>query len=91
MFEECHENNVLHANARWASIRFEELIATYGCRGDLRGLLKSNTNAAVVESIGAIGADKLSAKRYQTRKGTSYAHSVAHVTGSPVTGTKEGY
>ena len=35
--------------------------------------------------IGAIGADKLSAKRYQTRKGTSYAHSVAHVTGSPVT------
>ena len=47
----CHENDVSHANARWASIRFEELIATYGCRGGSRGLLKSNTNAAVVESI----------------------------------------
>ena len=35
--------------------------------------------------IGAIGADKLSAKRYQMRKGTSYAHSVARVTGSPMT------
>jgi hypothetical protein len=39
----CHENDVSHANARWASIRFEELIATYGCRGDLRGLLESLT------------------------------------------------
>ena len=47
----CHENDVSHANARWTSIGFKELIATYGCRGDLRGLLRSNTNAAVVESI----------------------------------------
>jgi hypothetical protein len=39
----------------------------------------------VIRDIGAIGADKLSAKRYQTRKGTSYAHSVAHIMGSPVT------
>ena len=46
-----YENDILYANARWASIRFEELIAIYGCRGDLRGLLKSNINTAVVESI----------------------------------------
>jgi hypothetical protein len=35
--QECHEDDVLYANARWTSIRFKELIAIYGCRRDLRG------------------------------------------------------
>ena len=46
-----YKDDVLYINTRWTSIRFEELIAIYGCCGDSRGLLKSNTNAAVVESI----------------------------------------
>ena len=41
-------------------------------------------NAAEAESIGAIRADKLSTKRYQTKE--SYASSVVCVAGSPVTG-----
>ena len=48
---ECHENDISHTNTRWTSIRFKELIAIYGCCGDSRGLLKSNTNTAVVKSI----------------------------------------
>ena len=39
----CHDNDVSYANARQTSIRFEELIATYGYRGESRGLLESST------------------------------------------------
>ena len=51
LLRSCYENDISYTNARWTSIRFKELIAIYSCRGDLRGLLKSNINAAVVESI----------------------------------------
>ena len=35
-----YNNEVLHTNVRWTGIRFKELIATYGYRGDSRGLLE---------------------------------------------------
>jgi hypothetical protein len=59
----CHEDDVSHANARWTSIRFEELIATYGCRGDQGGLLESSTGIQLRWNLyRGIRADKLSAK-----------------------------
>ena len=48
----CHEDDVLYANARWTSIRFVELIATYSCRGRLKRIAgELDRNAAAAESI----------------------------------------
>ena len=51
VLKRCHKDDILYTNARWTSIRFVELIATYGCRGDSKGLLESLRNVAVVKSI----------------------------------------
>ena len=60
---ECHDDDVSHANARWTSIRFEELIATYGCRGRIKRIAKEQNECSCGGIyIGATGADKLSAK-----------------------------
>jgi hypothetical protein len=56
---------VLHANARWASIRFKELIAIYGCYRGLRGLLESLVGMQLRSNLyRGVGADILSIKRY---------------------------
>ena len=58
----------------------------YGCCRDLRGLLESLIGILLRPNLyRGIGADKLSADNNKQEKETSYAHSVAHVTGSPVT------
>jgi hypothetical protein len=59
----CYNNNILYTNARWTSIRFEELIATYGCCGRIKRIAKEQYKCSCGGIyIGATGADKLSAK-----------------------------
>ena len=82
----CYKNNISHANARWTSIRFKELIATYGYHRDSRGLLENSIGILLRPNLyRGIGADKLSTNNKQEKE-TSYIYSVVHVTGSPVTG-----
>jgi hypothetical protein len=61
------------------------LIATYGCRGDLRGLLESLTGMRLrLNLYRGNGAEKPSTEDAKQGK-ESYASSVARVAGSPVT------
>jgi len=62
-----------------------ELIATYGCREDSRGLLENLTGMQLRLNLSkGVGADKPSADVVKQEKETSYIYGVALVTGVPL-------
>jgi len=62
-----------------------ELIATYGCREDSKGLLENSTGMQLrLNLYKGVGADKLSTDVVEQEKETSYAYGVALVTEVPL-------